>query len=977
MKKRIFIGALSCALLLAGCGSGANYAERKTLDPNVISKNAVDLAKQEATKNYDVVKSHNSMDFDNLKVANSSYANKGVIVTKNEQGYIGFYNLLTDKKITNNCFEEGFTSYTITSNSNVGFILNIQYLNTTIVFDGLGNKLYEGESFIETVFKNVDADLYVTVYGESYTKIYKYDETSLTTVDKIPTPQAEPDADDEKEYYNFTHGSAYTDIQRISLKNFGHDGYHASIYGSLISVFDKQDKVISTFNIPTSGSFGIIGDNFLCQEIFTTSDMAEEYDFIDEAHKYTAHTYSINYMNGKRKEIETKYKLGSLTPFKDKDGNYKYGLADIQLIESGKMLGNRFTYLMDSKLNFVQDVTGEDLKSFSKLPNGYFYNTSTKILYDDKMKIVSYLNGINPSLDIVNGLFWGSMEQKIGALDLTGKVVIPFEYTEKVSNIENNFIYLRKQDNSIEKYDVSTGDKYSITDNVVALTKNLLLLKNENSDTLKYVKPSGNIISYTPVSGSTRSGGYISMNLDNVRFYIEKISEPFTAISGAKLHIINFMGEPLRTYRTTVYGTEKTAKIYYGDTVDNAIEIGLGTTTVTQNIILGRYAAYYAHKNTTTEIKRVTLEFNVNYQSVSSMKFRSETGTLTTANYDTDYSSSNYKYSFNIPAKSDLVFYIEASYSSYRTFTLTEVEKGSSINYPLEIVAGNKKSISLKAYTNFYVKVTNLNTYSLYSVNPTDADGVQMAECAQVGFNVYGAFVASSSSMTFELISATAKTVSFIATEKVPGLGDWAEDLHQNEELKNAYLGLYIYRNTSSSTKTMYLNCIFSGTHTITSFFANNSGSQTTYTESVFNAPIRVPANDIFVIYCPDYINASISFSKNEIDIKYLTTPYGFSVVAENESYSSNSTTGTNSLTFNIVENITEFGFNYDFKRYSSSEQVYIYVNGVIKQSITANETGGSFQCYDLVAGDVVSVNYNKTYSSKNYYFNVYNIYAE
>lgn len=643
MNKKLLIFGILPTLFLTGCGNKGNVIEKRTnLDPGIAKANAKNIKLSE----YSSYKTASTKKFTSSEIYNTAYASLGVLVTKNSAGYIGFYSLLHNKQIIANQYEPYWISYEVIRDENVGFFITINYEDKLLVVDSLGNNLYSGSvnEFQGVQTRKVNDSVYVIVSGAE-TKYCEYGESKLELVTSIPTQKI----DDEEEIYEFNFGDPFVDVNRVSLKNYGYDGYYMSFNNCLLTSYDSNNKPLMTYSIPQNSTGGLVKNKLLIQQDFETSDEAEQYTYISNGEKHVLETWSVDIITGKVESIESLYKITSLTSLKDADGNFNYSLANVTLINEYKILYRTVEYIMDSKLNFVNDVTGESLSNLVNLSNNNFYNTQTQILYDSSMAPIKYLSSINPQADYINQLFTGKYNGKYGAVDFTGKVVIPFE-NKNILSIGSN-IAIVNQDDMFYRYNILTGVKTKIEGELTSIDSGLLLIKDSKTS-YRIITEELNLTAVTTEDNSSVNRYTFNLGLDNAKYSIVAFTQ------SNSIQYVLCTAKALRRYSgNSTIGSEKTAAIHYGSSIEDSYLVKLNTKYGSHYYKQSYSTVYYAYKNTSST--SITLDLSVKADMPLSCNIAyTSTDLLTTytASVSTTSVSGYTHYSISVPNNSYGIF---------------------------------------------------------------------------------------------------------------------------------------------------------------------------------------------------------------------------------------------------------------------------------------------------------------------------------
>ena len=167
MKNKKLLLSLLALTVLASCGNTIGGLKKgdDILNGKVIENN-FEKDEEEVEVNNLVQSNIGEVQFDSEEVLRHYSA--GVLVTINEQGYVGFYSLLHQKQIVANQFESKWLNYNVQDDNNVGYFISVIYEGTQTFYDSFGNVVYSGD-------EKEDVDIVTEVYNDSvYLTIAKY-----------------------------------------------------------------------------------------------------------------------------------------------------------------------------------------------------------------------------------------------------------------------------------------------------------------------------------------------------------------------------------------------------------------------------------------------------------------------------------------------------------------------------------------------------------------------------------------------------------------------------------------------------------------------------------------------------------------------------------------------------------------------------------------------------------------------------------
>ena len=439
MKKRKIILMILALLLILGLSSCNKKNPGNVLNEQFIKDNIEDNDyNDDSIIDYSNV-SVNAKSFDYDRII-KSYSNLGLVVVENNYSRVGFYSLQYNKYIVNPRFVNEWLTYEVNTSSYVDYVLTIDYDCHTYIYDSLGNELYNGEEDdISVSHTMVNGILYCTLtYNDSYYPEYSYfkynKNGSVQSVSSIEYYKY--DDEDEDEITEFPFGTLYFDM--VSLSEFGLD-YYISLNNNLLTVYNSNKIYKFTTHIPSEiEGVAVITNKLYYQVTNILPDDSNEYDYSIANAKYSLTTYSLSLSDGTQKKEKLDYIILDSKPDNKKSSVEKFSHLKIQRIDDERTLGFVEEYIVDSNGNFRDDVTNMELESFIAVGDN-LYNTKTKILYNSQLKVISYLNNINP-VYYEEGYFIGNLNGSYGILDTNGLVVCEFIYDSITPTFVNDCV---------------------------------------------------------------------------------------------------------------------------------------------------------------------------------------------------------------------------------------------------------------------------------------------------------------------------------------------------------------------------------------------------------------------------------------------------------------------------------------------------------------------------------------------------------
>lgn len=637
----------------------------------------------------------------------------GVVVTINEQGYVGFYSLLHQKQIIANQYEEKWVKYQVRSNNETGFFIIVQYEGIVTYYDSVGNVIYTGNEKNEvnysTEFINETVYLTLEVVDEegAETIYYKYLETGkLQKVENITDDVlANLPVVEETE---FPFGSQYNEM--YPLEEFGLKGY-VSIADDLMIIYNENKEYIATVTVPSNAkNMGVITNKFYYQVINALPEDSKDYDFYYGEISYkglsvkcSLDTYSINLETGKVKEEDVEFIIVESSPYKGETDGQNYSILTMQLINKDKTLGEVVSYLIDSKGVLHDRVDGIEIHDFVKVGSNYL-NEDTGILYDSSLKEIAYIGSIYPEYDEKSGYIEGWLDDKYGILDTNGKVVLEFSADEKVSEIVDNKV-ITYRDGIYYRNDLLTGEEETLGVFFEKIGNGLFVV--QEADAYKFHNAAGLLKSVKTENMSYFNYNFISTEINNAQYIILE-TEYTTTEEVFDEDLQDYVEKDIieKVYTTldinqlpslTTIGADKITEIAYGEDEDNPLELKLGDNTLHAGYRLFGYYSFtpevdgYYTFISDSEVRLDVTQKDLGYQTVTE-----EVDAENDLTYHTVLLYKDFEYIFAVSPyywPQDVTLY---DYSF-------ELEQGDNSSYPL-IYGTNNNEVIINEYGYAYIK---------------------------------------------------------------------------------------------------------------------------------------------------------------------------------------------------------------------------------------------------------------------------------
>lgn len=483
--KKIIKCSLATALVF-GCATTLSGCKEENV-PNVnltkiIDKNIPEDTNVTTNETIEYINNNKSV-VDNTKILRD-YSNYGLLVLETELNFVGFYSLHYQKYLIEPQSRSELTSYDVYTDENVGYFIKTNRKGTYTIYDSLGNILYNSTKNVDVETTNViNNEIYATISDGINNNYYKYmSDGKISSVVQLPTETTTPS--DEEETLN--RGDTFVTSEKIDLKDYGVKDRYLINSGKTYSILNKSNTILKSFNIPANAENVYLVGNSLIYQTFVVDSLNPQI-----ADQTLSKTHSINLAKLEQNELDLSYIILNISKIKDEKGIYKYGIATIIKQNNGKFETNSSIVLIDSQGRILEDLTKfKEPKAFIKIGENY-YNTSTKIIYSNKLKEIVHLKDINPIHIEEEQLFVGTENGKYGAVDYTGKVVIPFIYDslnplDNEINFKNGYI-IAKKGYHYYQIDKSNGATTNLGEYVEKVSEDLYMVVDTTYNEIKFI----------------------------------------------------------------------------------------------------------------------------------------------------------------------------------------------------------------------------------------------------------------------------------------------------------------------------------------------------------------------------------------------------------------------------------------------------------------------------------------------------------
>lgn len=823
MHKKTFLvlSLLACVGLSSCSGGSSGEVPEQDEDIKYVNNELIEANLEVDNTIVNVAKCHPetiSPKVEDFDIVDSRYENKGLLVVRGTNGYIGFYSLLHKGWLISPVYDPTeIYNYQVISQGidKLGYILILTFKHedifegTTyenIVVDAFGNlydfpsnyKYYpdyytqkvtaDGFYYAGACYSQNDDNYMGQHDGIHYNIYYRYDEKGhATRVHEIPEDSYEPvvppveDDDYTGPFYGDLYEEGWMDLSYAALANHylaiekNQSGYY--------TVFEGETP-ISNFYVDTTNEFlGVINGAAYFQKAVELPDDVVAYSFSADSNgkgnikKYALEQLSVDLKTGVKTELNYSVVFNKFEQINsNKEGEYLQVISYRPITEK-LVLGDAESYIADKEFILHDNVSGMHIGKFVKYEfnnEARYFNKNTKILYDKDFKVIANLEEMNPVYKAELNMFEGTKEVKQGVLkkglvDLNGKVRLTFRYTDIVYDSFYDNVGLVKDGNKVYRVDLKEAD----SENLVGynLTKEFEAGDLDYSALYRYSKDEEHVFS---ALYSVKKGELVIFRAGSEK------------AGGDELSTIDYLG---KNYAKYVRDTEgNICIIKYDDFKPQSIPDSTKLTPIADHLVDGSSTQYALEHTITSDSEYFTIElraletiyvelevlssFREGYYYVSFDEYR-----LTCVDTSVDYYDDN-TIGVYIAYEQPVTIEFECIYSGYpfqnlKSTTQLSVEKdcGTNAKYPLahtgvgQMNQGTFRSPSSIGQVNtFYVKYT-ANTEGVYYFKPVtgivgsiytiDAKGVE-TELPDVDYPIY---MKANESKTFEIVYTSVASI--------------------------------------------------------------------------------------------------------------------------------------------------------------------------------------------------------------------------
>lgn len=453
-KRIIFFMLLIFTFTLTACKDNnddtVDTIESLEIDSAILSKNIYSYNNDEFKEiNFNKY----NIDFTSIVSQNLNY---GCITVDNEYGHYGVWSLIKNQLIIP--YAAG-NSITYIYDVYFGAFIRVANINTETeaYYDMFGNQILQADSYYDVEIYGTHVAEYDEFFYEELSREYFINVSYLTTEDYIHDVETytrkkysvniETQVLTEVLNDNYAYGEQYDEENEYyqDLSIYGLPGYYLDSDISLVTVYNSEtNEKIASYTIPQSNeieNITLMNGHIFYQISYQVNNLDTEYTYQINGLKYILKTVSIDLLTGESTILDVNYKIDSIDYFKNTDGIIEYSIIEATPIES-KVLAFEVShqYVINSSGEIVANVDGIDFENLEILDETYIIDYNNDAITDYNLNVLvqlPYAYSVVSEAKVVvlqdNGYY--------GAIDFTGKVVIPFEYKSLSTNFYDGATY--------------------------------------------------------------------------------------------------------------------------------------------------------------------------------------------------------------------------------------------------------------------------------------------------------------------------------------------------------------------------------------------------------------------------------------------------------------------------------------------------------------------------------------------------------
>lgn len=513
-KICIFVLLVLSTFMLASCSDGESTISPDLLNQNIPAQDVVKVPKNQVTLS--TIASEYIVD-------NYYYNIAGLIKVRDQDYNYSVWSLFKGDVLFP--YEENLTIQ-IFNVSNLGYYVSTTNLeNKVTVYDILGNIVVEKDKYYywsvtgsrKAIYDDNNKLLYYEYY-ETITTLTDTDYTAGVRENTFKTYKIDSLAKTRTEVINENNDYYPGADAKVDLKQLGLEGYYARTYNDYIYIYDDANVLKAKIRQDEGNFIGGMDGVIIAQNIYEVDEKSENYSYIYNSRKYLLKTYAYDLMTGNKKELKVNYRIEDFDQFKDENGKYKYGYVEIKDIISKNLADGTLNVIIDKNGKIISEVGPFNILTLKRIANGHYYDASSRSILNANLEPIFTFNSgaipyFVPNVELViiqNNIYYG-------AIDYSGKIIIPFDYISIATPFYNGKTLAINKSNKNYLLN-SNGTSTEITENVYQIS-NGLFFKYNNTGSLNqafimdyngiekerfdYVSPAiPNFLTFTNIYGS-------------------------------------------------------------------------------------------------------------------------------------------------------------------------------------------------------------------------------------------------------------------------------------------------------------------------------------------------------------------------------------------------------------------------------------------------------------------------------------------
>ncbi len=442
MKRFAKVSLLCLLILIFTCSLAACTKEIKSKKGESVTMLVSDIA--EPMRTTSVTAEGNSLPEFNTNTSIYSSNLRGVSVVRKYEngGYLyGLYDLFNEKYL----LTPGYSQPSVVSGNVYVYSFAKSISTFTIIAE-------DGRVFINNVYclstptvsvSGTYVSISYTTDSETVTKKYYYSIKDNAIVWEENKESTELSVGDSLK-------NLYNDAAEIGL-----DGYFyredTSGYGKFFEIYNDNGSLVNRIKIPSSATgYWTINGNLFYVSIIQVPDNSSNYDVSLEGAKFQYEYKRIDLLTGKSKNVKDTRNSSFVVigvqegnVIRDENDKITHIIASV-FLKKNKVLSEHYTVLLNDKGTIACDLTSYNFNTsyVYKTANGFLSmdNNGNYFLTDENFTKTVDLKGYSNISYDEHFVYMSNSNNKYGAIDYSGKVILPFEFDSSLSATSNRFV---------------------------------------------------------------------------------------------------------------------------------------------------------------------------------------------------------------------------------------------------------------------------------------------------------------------------------------------------------------------------------------------------------------------------------------------------------------------------------------------------------------------------------------------------------